>query len=583
MHTDPSIDLLELSAVLLDAGVRLDSSLATFDGPAWSATVLQDGAALVARVVDDDPLVRARLRRLVAVRHAHLATVRAGLGLGGGRLVVLEDLVAGPTLETVSRARGPFTVAEAVTLVVPLAEALDAVHAAGAIHGHVASRSIVVDLLGRPVLVGVTAGAAPVGWHAAGAGDRALPAQARATAAADVAALAALVLDRLGPSQLWEGDPASSALRAALAAACGPDPGTRIGARELADACHRAEVSAPIALPDAGALAAAELTVGRLVVDDPGTVGSGRAVPRRAWVARPDTGERQTAAPSSAVGGARAVSEPDTGTVGLLPPRCHDGARPPARNGGRGGPPARTAGLGGPPGRSGGRGGSSARRRHRARGRPGLLRTLAGVGAVGVCLGIAVTLGSAGGALPGGRAGAVEAAAEHAAVPSSSPNPTEPTATTWTPATATSTGRRSGAPAGPGDPTPADATPADPAQAARVLTARRAAALVGGEPSALLAVEVEGSPAHRADLALLAGLAADGNRLVGVQLEIGDVRVLDSSDTRSEVAVTSRVSPHQRIGQDGTVTTVGAATGPPVVLVLARTPDGWRVAAVEPG
>ncbi|MGN8245326.1 hypothetical protein ACTHAM_002445 [Cellulomonas soli] len=121
---------------------------------------------------------------------------------------------------------------------------------------------------------------------------------------------------------------------------------------------------------------------------------------------------------------------------------------------------------------------------------------------------------------------------------------------------------------------------ATPEEAAAALTTRRAQVLAAGDPEQLAAVEVPGSPAHTADVALMASLA--GMQLEGYGVDVLGTQTLGADQTGdTRVTVTSSAREHLRSGPDGSTTV--PATGPStVVLVLRSTEDGWRVWDVEP-
>src|SRR5665647_32748 len=94
-----------------------------------------------------------RVARLSAVGHPHLAAVGPVAELADGSLAVLTEEVPGTDLESVCAGKGRWSAGEVVTVVVPLAEALAALHDAGLCHGDVAAANVVLRPDGRPVLV----------------------------------------------------------------------------------------------------------------------------------------------------------------------------------------------------------------------------------------------------------------------------------------------------------------------------------------------------------------------------------------------------------------------------------------------
>lgn len=123
----------------------------------WLARRPEDEVArlelLVVAVPYDDRLAD-RVDRFAQVRHEHLAAVRGLTPVDAARSGVLVDHVPGVSLAAIRRARAPMTDGECVTLLVPLAEALSALSAAGLAHGAVDADHVLVRPDGRPVLVG---------------------------------------------------------------------------------------------------------------------------------------------------------------------------------------------------------------------------------------------------------------------------------------------------------------------------------------------------------------------------------------------------------------------------------------------
>lgn len=230
------------------------------EGRGWAVTVI--GPTEMPRGV-----LRARVAALSDLSHPHVASVAPLLELRDGSAVALQAEVVGPDLATVTRARGPLRPGEVVTLVVPLAQALAALHAVGVAHGDVAPGNVVLERDGRPVLVDLVCGARSdeCGTPGLAAPERGLGADP----AGDVYALARMGLALLDGGAM---DPdvtvdrgaagPAAALRALLEAATSPDPADRPSAAELAALAYAACEPEPVGMPDAAILA--RLTLRRL-------------------------------------------------------------------------------------------------------------------------------------------------------------------------------------------------------------------------------------------------------------------------------------------------------------------------------
>jgi len=235
----------------------------------------------VARVeVPAEPGARAALvEHLDALSqdHEHLAGVRGVLQAGESSLVVLVDHVDGLPLDELAGAREPFRAAEAVTVLVPVAQGLAALHRDARVHGGLDAACVRVTPGGRAVL-------------------RPPLAPATGTSADDVRDLARLVLGLVPPpasshpSYAGPEDPAEArdlaALHAELAAALRDDPEARPAAGTFAARCYDAVEPRPVTMPEAARLVAGALGARR----DPGARRAEAAAPatRRARrVARP--------------------------------------------------------------------------------------------------------------------------------------------------------------------------------------------------------------------------------------------------------------------------------------------------------
>lgn len=205
-------------------------------------------------VVAVDDVARARLQAARVLRHDHLARVLEVVELDDGHVAVFAEHVVGTTLEHVCGARGPLGPGETVTVAIPVAQALDALHRAGLVHGAVGVRSIVLDPGGRPVL---TVSAAAL---AAGGDPR-----------DDVRTLVAVVVAHLRP------DPPDGATAPRHATSSGADGGLRealedllrtdregvpVTADRVVDRCFRTCAPRPVRLPTADELRRVALTAG---------------------------------------------------------------------------------------------------------------------------------------------------------------------------------------------------------------------------------------------------------------------------------------------------------------------------------
>jgi hypothetical protein len=223
-------------------------------GELWSARGRATGRPVLLRrlAVRDDVATHDRVRRaaarLVGVQHAHLVALRGVLSVEGA-VVLVHDHVLGVALDRLLAERGPLEEAEVVTIVVPLAQALAVVHAAGLVHGRVSPSSVLRADDGRPVLTDT--GIAPLvdgRDRSAGSSD-------------DVRDLALTCRIALGPAA--RAGPLAAVLRAAA------DD----------DAARR---------PSAAELAAAVVAIGAAVPITPASSGSGRlSQPTQPTTARP--------------------------------------------------------------------------------------------------------------------------------------------------------------------------------------------------------------------------------------------------------------------------------------------------------
>lgn len=227
------------------------------DGAGARRWVASDGSGRCRDVdlvhVPSEPGARAvlveRLDRLRQVDHEHLAHVEEVAEGDEGNLVLVSSRPLGVDLPLLLACRGRLDAGEAVTLLVPLAQALSALHASGLSYGGVAESDVLLDAEGRAVL------RLPLDLCAVPPAD-------------DVRSLAELVAGVLplpaampvpGSGGAEEIDPQLTALHAELATACRADPRTRPEVGTFAALCFEAAAPTPIAMPDGARLAAATI------------------------------------------------------------------------------------------------------------------------------------------------------------------------------------------------------------------------------------------------------------------------------------------------------------------------------------
>lgn len=213
-----------------------------------------DDCTIEVVAVPDDPGARAALvEHLHGLRGGdeHLVAVRAAVETGDGRLAVLSQHVEGLRLDELTAARGPFTAGEAVTVAVPVAQALAALHRAGRLHGALDVRAVVLSSDGRAVV------RPPLTPSAGSAAD-------------DVRDLARLLLGLVPPPASSHpaagGTPADpdeardlAALHGELVRALREDPEARPAAGTFAARCYDAVEPSPVVMPDPARLVAAAL------------------------------------------------------------------------------------------------------------------------------------------------------------------------------------------------------------------------------------------------------------------------------------------------------------------------------------
>lgn len=200
---------------------------------------------------------------LSRVEHPHVVRLLDVVSVDGAVVLVLEH-AGGGSLRALLAARGRLTPGEVVTLLVPLAQALDAVHGQGVVHGDVTPANVLLTVEGRPVLADLGVSqllGVPPGDVDGTAGflDPAVAAGGPPGPASDVHGLAATCWSALtGASPYddtglrrrpWISDAAAGALVAVLEPALAAEPAERPSAAALAEAAFRAVEAAPLQRP----------------------------------------------------------------------------------------------------------------------------------------------------------------------------------------------------------------------------------------------------------------------------------------------------------------------------------------------
>jgi hypothetical protein len=233
----------DVLAVMGAAGLRPVAALAP---SAWLATAGVEGergtlVELHVVPVPFDERLAARASVLAGLDDEHLPRVRTVAPLGPGRCALVVEHVAGTSLARLRAARSPLSDGEAVTVVVPIAGALAALHRAGLAHGAVRADAVVVEADGRPVLTDLRGALLGTG-----------------TDDDDLRRLLATVLD-LVPSadvELLAAPTDAATMRRALETLLGSP---EISADAIVDRSFAVAAPEPVRLPDAGALVWAEV------------------------------------------------------------------------------------------------------------------------------------------------------------------------------------------------------------------------------------------------------------------------------------------------------------------------------------
>ncbi|TQM62955.1 serine/threonine protein kinase [Humibacillus xanthopallidus] len=113
----------------------------------------------------DEDATRTEAHVLMAVRHEHLVTLRDVVAMADGRVALVFDLVIGASVRSTVSARGRLRPGETVTVVTPMCEAVEALHGAGGLHGDISPSNVMLTADGKPLLLDLgaarLAGASP--------------------------------------------------------------------------------------------------------------------------------------------------------------------------------------------------------------------------------------------------------------------------------------------------------------------------------------------------------------------------------------------------------------------------------------
>jgi hypothetical protein len=112
-------------------------------------------AVKVYRASAGDDRIATEIAALTRARHPHALALRDLATTPRGQPCLVLERLSGGGLARLLRERSSLTRGEAVTVLAPLAEALDALHGSGVVHGAVRMRSVAFRESGAPVLLGL--------------------------------------------------------------------------------------------------------------------------------------------------------------------------------------------------------------------------------------------------------------------------------------------------------------------------------------------------------------------------------------------------------------------------------------------
>jgi hypothetical protein len=155
---------LEVGGVVA-ARFRIDAALDSAGLEAFLGVEQASAAPVVLMVVSTSEATA--LEKAKHVEHAHLGRLLDVVTLDDDRRVAVAARIDGETLEERVRTSGKKEPVAAVRMALRVADALHALHEAGATHGYVHARSVVVGPDGRePPVLGYTPATGTEPWHA---------------------------------------------------------------------------------------------------------------------------------------------------------------------------------------------------------------------------------------------------------------------------------------------------------------------------------------------------------------------------------------------------------------------------------
>ncbi|MCC9175030.1 serine/threonine-protein kinase [Arthrobacter sp. zg-Y179] len=529
---------------------------------------------------------RREVNVLARLEHPHLLRMHAVVETNHGA-GLLSGYAAGGSAAGLVAARGAVQPGEAVSILVGIAEALGYLHSRGAAHGDVSPGNILFTAEGRPLLADFGSGrllgepgAKRPGTPGFAAPEAADGEESGLGAAMDMYALAAVgwfLLTGRTPPPSRDRPPLSilvpdvgRELPALLEAGLAEDPAERPTAGEFAAAAYRGAPALPVDLvaavhPDVHP----ELLTRR-------TGSAGAATQKR-------TRRRWKRGPSGGAGG----PEPERGRS-RAPGRRQDRGQRQGRgrtqaNGRRGGPGAAGSSRWGRDRRETQHAGRRRVSRSSSTGSR-VFPVAATVVVVAVLLLAGIALAApdllrARGAGAGDRDGSPGGSQgiQSTSAPAAAPSPGASTAE----APAPSATRE---PAETVESLRAETAAEDPAEALPALAELRSRAFSSADPALLHYVNAPGSEALQADQDQVARLAAEGQALSGLAMEVsvvsGSWTAPPQGTATAELRVRMQVSGYTQVDSAGAVLGYGQAQQQEVLLVLVRHEGQWRISRI---